>query len=196
MPDALVRKRGAKNSARPRSKTSISKAATPASQQPPTSESASPPRSAERTKPTTVPPSRGRVLVVDDDPIVLHAISGCLSAAGFRVTTRSQALGTPQWITENEVDLILIDLVMPAMSGTDLATFLKKRGLTRRLSVILHAPNDAAGDVGPLVQQTGALGAISKTDDPARFLAEFERLAERHFRTKDAVRAPKRAAKS
>jgi len=63
--------------------------------------------------------------------------------------------------TENEVDLILIDLVMPAMSGTDLATFLKKRGLTRRLSSSFMRRTTPRGR-GSARATNGRLGAISK----------------------------------
>jgi DNA-binding response OmpR family regulator len=138
--------------------------------------------------------SRGKVLVVDDDPIVLQAVADCLTAAGFEVMSRQQALGTSQWIAQHDVDIILLDLMMPAMSGVDLATFLKKRGLTRKLSVILHSSKRAV-ELGPLVRQTGALGAIAKTDDTLSFLAEFERLADRHFRTKEGVEATKKNGK-
>jgi DNA-binding response OmpR family regulator len=125
---------------------------------------------------------------------VLQAVADCLTAAGFEVMSRSQALGTSQWIAQHEVDIILLDLMMPAMSGVDLATFLKKRGLTRKLSVILHSSKRSV-ELGPLVRQTGALGAIAKTDDTLTFLTEFERLADRHFRTKEGVEATKKAAK-
>jgi DNA-binding response OmpR family regulator len=138
--------------------------------------------------------ARGKVLVVDDDPIVLQAVGDCLTAAGFEVISRSQALGTSQWIAQHDIDIILLDLMMPAMSGVDLATFLKKRGLTRRLSVILHSSKRAV-ELGPLVRQTGALGAIAKTDDSLTFLTEFERLADRHFRTKEGAPATKKAGK-
>jgi DNA-binding NtrC family response regulator len=152
--------------------------------------------SASQSKPTSgknAPlQARGRVLVVDDDPIVLQAVADCLTAAGFEVMTRTQALGTSQWIAQHEVDIILLDLIMPAMSGVDLATFLKKRGLTRKLSVILHSGKRAV-ELGPLVRQTGALGAIAKTEDTLTFLTEFERLADRHFRTKEGVETAKKA---
>jgi DNA-binding response OmpR family regulator len=135
-------------------------------------------------KPKRAASGRGRVLIVDDDPVTLEALRDCLTEAGFEVEVRSHPLGTSQWIAQNEVDIVLLDLVMPAMSGADLATFLKKRGLTRRLSVILLS-GKSAGELGPLVRLTGALGAIVKTSDTAAFLGEFERLAERHFRTKE-----------
>jgi DNA-binding NtrC family response regulator len=145
-------------------------------------------------KPKPAVSGRGRVLVVDDDPVVLESLGECLTEAGFEVELRSQPLGTSQWIAQNDVDIVLLDLVMPAMSGADLATFLKKRGLTRRLSVILHSGRNA-GELGPLVRQTGALGAIVKTSDTVSFLGEFERLAERHFRMKEGQVAAKKPSK-
>jgi two-component system, response regulator PdtaR len=140
------------------------------------------------------PESRGKVLVVDDDPVVLESIDDCLTAGGFEVIVRSEALGTSQWIAQNEVDIVLLDLMMPAMGGADLATFLKRRGLTRKLSVILHSSKNAS-ELAPLVRQTGALGAIPKTGDTLSFLSEFERLAERHFRTKEGAEGAKKPSK-
>src|SRR5205823_6512900 len=101
--------------------------------------SATPPSRAKKSippsqaKPKRAIAGRGRVLVVDDDPVTLEAVRESLTEAGFEVEIRSQPLGTSQWIAQNDVDIVLLDLVMPAMSGADLATFLKKRGLTRRL---------------------------------------------------------------
>jgi CheY-like chemotaxis protein len=187
MSDALLPKRSTLSQDRARRKTSSSKQ----SAAPKVSKPALPSRP-PAARSTSLPPSRGKVLVIDDDAIVLQAISDCLSSSGFQVIARTQTLGTSQWLMQNEVDLVLLDVMMPAMGGADLATFLKKRGLTKKLSVILHS-SKSPSELGPLVRQTGALGAIAKTDDTASFLAEFERLAERHFRTKEANGPPKKA---
>jgi two-component system, OmpR family, response regulator len=141
------------------------------------------------------PASRGRVLVVDDDPLVLESVKEALEKIGFEVALRTQALGTSQWLSENDVDLVLLDILMPAMGGADLATFLKKRGLTRKISVILHSGKDTE-ELASLVRQTGASGAIVKTDDTAAFVNEFERMAERHFKTKIASEPSKKRTKS
>ena len=195
MSNALVPKRNASSEDRSRKKTSTSKQAAlprlPNPVPPPLPPAASQPR----PRSTSLPPSRGKVLVVDDDPIVLQAITECLSSSGFQVIGRAQALGTSQWLVQNEVDLILLDVMMPAMDGPDLASFLRKRTLSKKPSVILHS-SKAPSVLGPLVRRTGALGAIEKTHDTAAFLAEFERLAERHFQTKEAAAEPKKAEKS
>ncbi|HEX3777117.1 MAG TPA: response regulator [Polyangiaceae bacterium] len=122
--------------------------------------------------------SRGTVLVVDDDPIVLEVTRERLEGAGYTVHTREEALGTSQWTAEFQPDVILLDVNMPALTGVDLAQLLKKRRATKDVAIILHSSLDASELQGKL-SATGAVGAIQKTGDSRRFLAAFERLIAR-----------------
>lgn len=112
--------------------------------------------------------ARRTVLVVDDDAIVLAVAEERLAKMGYEVTTRSEVLGTSQWIVQHKPWLLLLDIMMPAMSGGELANFLRKRGI--QTHIVLHSSKDMA-ELQRLVRSTGALGAIPKglTD------AEFER---------------------
>jgi len=122
--------------------------------------------------------SRGTVLIVDDDPIVLEVTKERLEGAGFTVHTREEALGTSQWTAEFHPDIILLDVNMPALTGVDLAQLLKKRAATKDVAIILYSSLDASELQGKLVA-TGAVGAIQKTSDSRRFLEAFERLVAR-----------------
>ena len=123
--------------------------------------------------------TRGMVLVVDDDPISLEVAKEKLQAAGYDVEVRAQSLGTSEWIALNEPDFVVLDVMMPALDGSILATFLRQRGLTRKVGVILHSAKPAY-ELARLSARVGALGAISKTEDSGEFLQEFERLAAAH----------------
>lgn len=119
------------------------------------------------------------VLVVDDDPIVLAVAEERLTKMGYDVTTRDEVLGTSNWIVQHKPWLLLLDIMMPAMSGGELANFLRKRGI--QTHVVLHSSKEMA-ELQRLVRSTGALGAIPKglTD------AEFERrfvILTRNLRT-------------
>jgi CheY-like chemotaxis protein len=122
---------------------------------------------------------RGKVLVIDDDPILLEVIRDRLETAGYVVFTREDALGTSQAIAEHNPDVILLDIMMPALGGKDLAALLKRRELTRDVGIILHSSLDAE-ELAGMLKVTSAVGAIQKTPDSARFLAEFERLFARY----------------
>ena len=66
------------------------------------------------------PPDRfmGRVLLVDDDPGVLFALSELLEAQGHNVVTAE--LGQEALGRLDEVDVVVSDLAMPGMSGLEL----------------------------------------------------------------------------
>jgi CheY-like chemotaxis protein len=122
--------------------------------------------------------SRGTVLIVDDDPIVLEVTKERLEGAGYRVHTREEALGTSQWTAEFQPDIVLLDVNMPALAGPELAQLLKKRRATKDIAIILYSSLDSA-ELQNKLRATGAVGVIQKTGDDRRFLEDFERLAAR-----------------
>lgn len=121
---------------------------------------------------------RGKVLVVDDDPVILEVVRERLDAAGFDVYVREEALGTSQWVAREQPDFVLLDVMMPALSGGELGQLLKRSAATSHTAVILHSSLGAAV-LRPVIARTGAIGSIRKTHDGAQFIAEFEALAAR-----------------
>lgn len=125
------------------------------------------------------PRRRGKVLVVDDDPVVLEVIRERLDEAGFDVYVRQDAIGTSQWVAREQPDFILLDVMMPALSGGELGQLLKRSNSTNQTAVILHS-SMAAASLQPVIERTGAIGAIPKTHDGAKFIAEFERITKNY----------------
>lgn len=114
-----------------------------------------------------------RFLIVDDDPIALEVVRERLEQLGFDVATRDQSLGTSRWILEHRPDFVLLDLMMPALTGGELANVLKRRAA--HTWVILHSSKPDS-ELDALVEETGALGAVSKRLDERRFRHEVQRL--------------------
>jgi CheY-like chemotaxis protein len=126
-----------------------------------------------------------RILVVDDDPIVLEVVRARLESAGHEVHTRENAIGTTQWVATHRPDFVLLDISMPAISGNELLLLLKKRDVTSGVGVIFYSglPPEQLASV---VRDSGALGAISKSADEARFLEDLERI----MATRPSLRPP------
>lgn len=127
---------------------------------------------------TMQPRKRGKVLVVDDDPVTLEVVRERLEGAGYDVYTRADAIGTSQWVAREQPDFILLDVMMPALSGGELGQLLKRSHTTNQTAVILHSSMSPAA-LSSVIQRTGAIGVIAKTHDGDKFVEEFERLTER-----------------
>src|ERR1700690_1846858 len=121
------------------------------------------------------PDGRAKVLVVDDDPVVLALVREWLAGAGYDVSVRDQALGTAQVVARQQPEFVLLDVKMPALSGGELTQLIRRNQSTARSAVILHSVMEYE-PLSELARTTGALGIIKKTPSPKLFLAEFERL--------------------
>jgi CheY-like chemotaxis protein len=124
------------------------------------------------------PRRRTKILVVDDDPVILEVVRERLEAAGYVVYVRLDAIGTSQWVAREQPDFILLDVMMPALGGGELGLLLKRSTSTNQTVVILHSSLSAASLL-PIIQRTGAIGAIAKTHDGAKFMEEFEAIVAR-----------------
>lgn len=122
---------------------------------------------------------RRKILVVDDDPIILEVVRDRLASAGHDVHVRDAALGTTQWVAEHAPDFVLLDVSMPALSGRELGQLLKRGTSTRNAGVILFSGLPPE-ELEQVVRVSGALGGISKSDSEERFISELNRIMTRH----------------
>jgi CheY-like chemotaxis protein len=134
--------------------------------------------SAARAKKDQPHRSKPIVLIVDDDPIVLEVARERLVSAGYEVHIREEALGTSQWVSSHHPDFVLLDIDMPALSGTELAMLIRRRESTRGTAIILHS-GMAEAELQNLARTTGAIGVVRKTSDDSQFMLDFERAANR-----------------
>jgi DNA-binding response OmpR family regulator len=121
---------------------------------------------------------RGKVLVVDDDPIALELVRDRLTASGYTVLTRTEALGTSATIVQEAPDVVLLDVSMPGLSGERLAKLIAQNPKGHPVDIIFHSATDSK-QLDSMVRQCNALGAIQKTADDAQFISRFEALLAR-----------------
>ena len=61
-----------------------------------------------------------KILAIDDEPFILELIEDYLNLDNFKVTTTSDASAFLKKFNENKFDMLLVDLMMPNISGLDL----------------------------------------------------------------------------
>jgi len=83
--------------------------------------------SQEAEKVTMIGQVSGRVLLIDDEPLVRKFISGYLVAAGYVVRIAVDGLDAIGQLRTGLPDLIISDLKMPRMSGFELLDVVRKR---------------------------------------------------------------------
>ena len=100
-----------------------------------------------------------KILVVDDDPAILAIAQLVLGRAGYEVETRDSALGTTKCLMQGKHDLVLLDVNMPGLDGTELTALVRKQ--LPHVTVVLHSAMDAQA-LSDLALKHGAHAAIPK----------------------------------
>src|SRR6266566_2776395 len=78
-----------------------------------------------------------RVLVVDDEPDITALVAYHLAKAGYRVITAANGRDALRTARQERPDLVVLDLMLPGVSGYDVLAELRGREETKDLGVIL-----------------------------------------------------------
>jgi len=116
------------------------------------------------------------ILVVDDEPHILHVVSLKLRNAGFNVITALDAEDAFDLaIGGGGIDLVLTDFQMPGMSGVELAKQLHAEPRTKHLPVMLLTAHGLAIEQIEL-RRAGIDVCLSKPFSPRDLLAKVDEL--------------------
>ena len=87
--------------------------------------------------------NRGRksILVVDDDSVMLRAMNNWFSAR-YNVFMANSGMNAISLLTQNHVDLILLDYEMPGLSGLQVFEMLRSEPTTANIPVIFLTAKD------------------------------------------------------
>ena len=121
---------------------------------------------------------RGSVLVVDDDGTVVEILSAYLGRAGYETRGASDGLEALGVAAEQCPDLVVLDLMLPGLSGFDVMQRLRERS---NVSVILLS---AKGQPGERVTglRLGADDYVPKPFSPAELVARVDAVLRRAAR--------------
>ena len=114
-----------------------------------------------------------RLLLIEDDSEVASGMKAILEAEGIKVFWRSSVITLPLEIREIDPDLILLDLGMPALSGTQLLEAGAQRILRSAAPIALFSGRPPH-ELSRLTEKYGLAGFISKSDELAEVLCSIQ----------------------
>ena len=121
---------------------------------------------------------KGKLLVVDDDEGLQRAIRRAAETAGFEVTQVFDGLEAVKVSSDENFDVILLDINMPAMDGRDVLTHLKRDPRTAGIPVIVHSSRSSQLD-RHLIFELGADDFIEKPAELRSLVGKLGHLVER-----------------
>lgn len=126
---------------------------------------------------------RRRLLLVEDDPTLRQALAFNLTREGYEVASAADGEAALEAARSNRLDLILLDVMLPGMSGVEVLRVLRREGITTPV-IILSAKGDEIDRVVGL--KVGADDYVAKPFSRPELLARIEAVLRRHRRESEA----------
>lgn len=117
-----------------------------------------------------------RVLLIEDEPNIIEAVSFILSRDGWTVHTHSDGASAVERVRAHPPDLVILDAMLPGRSGYDILQELRGAEATRNLPVMMLTARGQARD-RELALSLGATHFMTKPFSNAEVLDRVRALA-------------------
>ncbi|MEO7987192.1 MAG: response regulator [Gemmatimonadales bacterium] len=126
-----------------------------------------------RVIPPSDPPRKRNALVVDDNRETVELLAELLAGRGFRVRRAYDGTSAVELAREEVPDLVVLDLVMPGLSGFDVVELLRADPRTQHTPIVISTVQDlTTQERGKLDGRVHTIVTKSGTDDLLRALRE------------------------
>ena len=119
-----------------------------------------------------------KILLVDDEPAQLELLRYNLEKAGFETIQADNGRAAILLAEEHELDLVVLDWMMPEASGIDVCRELRSNSRTRLLPIIMVSARGEEGDRS-LGLDSGADDYIAKPFSPRELIARVKAVLRR-----------------
>jgi DNA-binding response OmpR family regulator len=110
-----------------------------------------------------------KVLLVDDDPVILKLLQVNFEMEGYTVMTAADGVEGLERARSERPDIILLDIMMPRMDGLQVTQALKDDESTKDIPIILLSAKAQASDI-QAGRDMGADDYLTKPFDPLELL--------------------------
>jgi len=114
------------------------------------------------------------IMVVDDEEDILNLIERILSRRGHRVITARDGREALRKLKEERPDLVLLDIMMPGLSGYQLCKIIKQSRETSSTTVAMLTVKSDDEDKVRALEDSGADWYFTKPIDAKRFARSVE----------------------
>ena len=119
-----------------------------------------------------------RILVVDDEPDITALVAYHLAKAGYRVSTAANGPDALKAAREERPDIVVLDVMLPGVSGYDVLAEMRRREETQDVGVILLTATPGGGRPDPRLS-LGADDYLTKPFSPAELALRVSALLRR-----------------
>ncbi|MDF1561436.1 MAG: response regulator [Deltaproteobacteria bacterium] len=119
--------------------------------------------------------AKPRSLVVDDCRTILALVSHLLKDAGYEVTTCENPILVPALIFREKIDLVLLDVRMPGLTGEWVAETVADKNRSGAARILFYS-SEPEEHLKHLVESTGAAGYVQKSADDSTLLHTISRM--------------------
>lgn len=88
-----------------------------------------------------------KVLLVDDDEIVLEYLSLFIRAAGYEVVKATNGQDALASMQQDFAQIVMLDIGMPGMDGLELCRAIRRQTYTGYVYIVLHTSRDTDEDI-------------------------------------------------
>lgn len=119
-----------------------------------------------------------RILVVEDERAIREMVTFTLKRAGFAVSEAEDTSAARRALVDHSPDLVLLDWMLPDLSGLELARALRRDQATKELPIIMLTAR-AAEDDKVMGLESGADDYLTKPFSARELVARIQALLRR-----------------
>jgi two-component system alkaline phosphatase synthesis response regulator PhoP len=134
-----------------------------------------PPKPLEKVEPTMAQPTRDRVLIADDNEANVELLEAYLSDMDVEIAVAIDGQDTLEKAASFQPDLILLDVMMPKLSGFEVCQKLKKNPATSKIMILMVTALNEHGDMERAVD-AGTDDFLSKPVDKVSLITRVQQM--------------------
>ena len=112
------------------------------------------------------------ILIVEDDPSLLNLYSQELIHAGFKVTIASSARDGLDKVKKQTFDLIILDMLMPEMSGLDFLEAVNPKETMPKTKILVLSNTESSKIIDDAIKMGATQYFLKAESDPSELVTK------------------------